>query len=97
MLHVIDFSFLVICVLIYLTQFNQAFAKFVVEVDLIFCFSIFHNLLIYSGNFYIVIVTVSVCDCEAPSLKYLERGLGSYLFLGMTYLIRQYSNLSMRY
>ena len=42
----------VICVLFDLAQNRLSFRKFVVEVDLVFCFSILHNLLIYSGNFY---------------------------------------------
>lgn len=45
----------------------------------------------------LVIVTVSIFDYVAPSLKYAKGGLGSYFFLGLTDLIRQYSNLLMRY
>ena len=50
----IDFSFSIICVLFDLYQNRLSFHKFVVEVDLVFCFSILHNLLIYSGKFYMV-------------------------------------------
>jgi len=42
-------------------------------------------------------VTISIRDYVAPSLKYVEQGLGSYFFLGLTDLISKYSNLSMRY
>lgn len=47
----IDFSFSFICVLFDLSHIRLSFRKFVVEVDLVFCFSIFHNLLIYNENF----------------------------------------------
>ena len=47
-----DFSSSVICVLFDLAHIQLSFCKFVVEVDLVFFFSILHNLLIYSGNFY---------------------------------------------
>ena len=46
----IDFSFSVKCVLFDLAHIKLSFRKFVVEVDLVFCFSILHNLLIYSGK-----------------------------------------------
>jgi len=47
----IDFSFSVICfLLILLNSINLL--QGVVEIDLVLCFNILHNLLIYSGNFY---------------------------------------------
>jgi len=49
---VIDFSFSVICVLFDLSHNRLSFNKFVVEVDLVFFFSILPNLLIYSGKLY---------------------------------------------
>jgi len=52
-LCVIDFSFSVICVLLILLN-SVKLLQSVVEVDLVLCFSILHNLLIYSGNFYMV-------------------------------------------
>ena len=48
------FSSYVICVLFDIAQNQLSFCKFFVEVDFVFFFSIFHNLLIYSGNFYMV-------------------------------------------
>jgi len=50
-LCVIYFSFSVICVLLILLN-SIKLPQSVVEVDLVLCFSILHNLLIYSGNFY---------------------------------------------
>ena len=44
----------VICVLFDLAQNRLSFRKFVVEANLVFFFSILHNLLIYSGKFYMV-------------------------------------------
>jgi len=51
---VIGFSFSVICVLFDLVHSQLSFCKFVVEVDLVFWFSILHNLFIYKGKFYMV-------------------------------------------
>jgi len=56
-LCVIDFSFSVICVLLILLN-SIKLPKSVVEVDLVLCFSILHNLLIYSGNFYRLITKI---------------------------------------
>jgi len=44
---VIAFSFSIICVLFDPSHNRLSFRRFVVEVDLVFCFSILHNLLIY--------------------------------------------------
>ena len=57
MLCLIDFSFSFICVLLILLN-SIKLPQTVVEVDLLLCFSILHNLLIYSGNFYTLVVRV---------------------------------------
>ena len=59
---VIDFSFLVICVLLILLN-SIKLPQSVVEVDLVLFFSILYNLLIYSGNFY----TIQVCQKTVKS------------------------------
>jgi len=51
MFHVYDFFFSVICVLIDLAQIDQVSASLFVEVDQVFCFSILHYQVIYSGKF----------------------------------------------